>query len=319
MKPYFAAESPAFDVTVTIDEVNGPDFSESFTLSVPADRYAIGEPCNGSLLLPQGDARNIYRALCVAVGSNSANVGLQFIANSGTATDTDPDLCGFAYKFQMSGISVGQEVELGFSGTNANLAYALFGIAQTMEFDAFTNTHELLQQPLGTWFPKSHLVDRDDWVPHPRDMFHSQITGDGSSTGVEHGDGVQRYWRRWLISAVPGARISNRRASNTVRDWYETAGLSSASGAERVALDHYTSASDYGWWYATQDGKTRFICVEDESASTPEFSRYRFNLADTRAPMSMQSWLSLTDPNVSKYSDGAGRRDVAFCAIEVPL
>jgi len=316
MKPYFAAESPAFDVGISVVDTSGPTTLSTFTLSIPADRYAISEVCNGSGF---GNARNLFRLLCDEVTSNTTDLTLGLVP---FAAD---DLTGIGSTFSATGANASGDLEIQFTGTNAALGRSVFGFTGDIAFtdlgvgSIFRYRADLDKQPLGTWFPKSHIVDRDDWVPHPRDMFHSQITGDGSSTGVEHGDGVQRYWRRWLISAVPGARISNRRASNTVRDWYETAGLASASGAERVALDHYTSATDYGWWYATQDGKTRFICVEDESATTPEFSRYRINLADTRAPMSMQSWLSLTDPNISKYSDGAGRRDVAFCAIEVPI
>lgn len=319
MIPYFAAETGAFDVGVGVNQT-APTVATlaSFTLSIPADRYAIGDACDGS---GGGDTRSVYRLLCDEVTSETSGVTLSMIANTGSVTDTDTDLCGLAWKFSVSGLTSGQAIKVIFTGANADRARAAFGFTASGGIAAtqLVNTAGLQRQPSNTWFPKSHLAGVDDWVPHARDIFHSDVTGDGSSTGVIQDDGVRRYWRKWMVSAVPGARMVQRRASNSVRDWYETAGLSSVSGAEYVALDYYTSATDHGWWHATANGVTRFICVEDETATTPEFSRYRFNFSDPRAPVSMQGWLGLQSPNVSSYSDAAGRRDVSFCAFEDPI
>lgn len=319
MKPYFAAETSAFDVTVNVNQT-APSVTTlaSFTLSITADKYAIGEACDGS---GGGNARNLYRLLCDEVTSNTSGLTLSLIANTGGANDTDANLCGLPWKFSVSGLSAGQAIKIIFDGSNADRARALYGFDATGGVTAnfATNTSGLQRQPALTWFPKSHMAGVDDWVVHPRDIFHSDVTGDGSQAGAIQDDGVRRYWRRWLISAVPGARMVQRRATNAVRNWYETAGLSSTTNAAPIALDYYLSSTDHGWWYATQDGETRFICVEDESAASPEFSRYRFNVSDPRAPVGMGGWLALDSPNVSRYSDAAGRRDVSFCAFEVPL
>lgn len=168
--------------------------------------------------------------------------------------------------------------------------------------------------PFGTWWPKAHIVDVESYRPAVAQVATSALPGSGFGVGfVRQDDRTQgRWWREFRLIGVDAARVSQPRAvSQYTAAWAQIAGLTTNPGD--AALD----APDW-WWSRTVDGSRRFICIEDETAlisGTPRWGEYRI-VYDPTAPVGMEGWAGLRDPNVTRYANAGGRMSLEFCAIQ---
>jgi len=306
-KPVFSAEFTTTPVTATFNVIRNGSINPigGISVTIPADRYFLGESTN---------ARNLLTPLLAALNA-PLTLGTFAFNVSGTS-DNLGLVCSISY--DDSGIA-GALTSLSFTAMNT-VAQDLFwaigfrnvtGLTFTVVGEAATVLTTGI--PRYTWFPKAFSVNQDDYSTVVQQAASSRLTGSGSLVAsVRQDDGVVRWWRSWRMTQVAAARASYPKATSLATpEWATIAGLTSNPGD--AALD-----KEDGWWQRTCAGQYRFAAIEDESTMTTSagtiFDIYRI-IDDPDAPVGMAGWRNLRAPNVAVYSTAGATRTVELCAV----
>lgn len=307
-KPVFSAEFTTTPVTATFNVVRNGGIPIAMSVTIPADRYFLGEST---------DARNLLTPLLAALNAPPpTTLGTFSYQVIGTS-----DNLGLSARLFYSDTVAGPTTSLTFTGMNS-VATDLFWAIGFRNVTSLTFTltppvdaAEVLTTgiPRYTWFPKAFAVNQDDYTTVVQQAASSRLTGAGSLVAsVRQDDGVVRWWRSWRMTQVAAARCSYPKATSTATpEWATIAGLTSNPGD--AALD-----KDDGWWQRTCAGQYRFATIEDESTMTTSpgtiFDVYRI-IDDPDAPVGMGGWRNLRTPNVAVYSTAGATRTVELCAV----
>ena len=303
-KPVFSAEFTTTPVTATFDVVRNGAAPVACSVTIPADRYWLGEST---------DARNILTPLIAALNALSVIGDFNFVV-SGTSdnlgvvgalayTDTDPSPLTSLTFTTMNTVAQDLFWAIGFRNVTG-LTFTVVGEAATVLTTGI---------PRYSWFPKAFSVNQDDYSTVVQQAASSRLTGSGSLVAsVRQDDGVVRWWRSWRMTQVAAARCSYPKATSLATpEWATIAGLTSNPGD--AALD-----KGDGWWQRTCAGQYRFAAIEDESTMTTPagtiFDIYRI-IDDPDAPVGMAGWRNLRAPNVAVYSTAGATRTVELCAV----
>jgi len=303
-RPFFSAEFGLSTQTATFTVTRNAGIPINVTMSIPPDRYFLG----GS-----SSSRNLETVLTSTLnpisGLGTFSFSVQSISdNLGVSSQllyNDAGVAGSVSSLTFTSLnSVATDFfwALGFR----NVSSMTFTVDPFLDIATFNTTGV----PRYTWFPKSFVVNQDDYSTVSQQARSSRLTGSGTIvSSVRQDDGVVRWWRSWRMTQVAAARASYPKAVSTYTpEWATIAGLTTNPGDS--ALD-----KEDGWWQRTCAGQYRFAAIEDESdANTPNWDVYRI-IDDEDAPVGMSGWRSLRAPNVSVYSTAGATRTVEFCAV----
>lgn len=171
-----------------------------------------------------------------------------------------------------------------------------------------------LQHPQRTWFPKVHIDDRGRTEREYQSF--TTVTVNGSTAHVNHEDtdieATRNQWATFRFDGAHGAlggRINKTRLSDGYIDWATPTGVSASD--PYAALD-----SPGGFWRATVRGHP-FVIMTDELVPASQIGPYRMVRNAEDAPMDVEGWWTLGEPNVIDTGAGSGRRDVQFACLEV--
>lgn len=302
-RPFFSAEFGLTSQTATFTVTRSAGIPYTCTVVIPPDRYFLGGSTNArNLVTPLMAALTALPigAFSFSIQSATDNLGVQ-----GRILYTD-------------GTTPGALTSLTFTSLNAVAVDLFWAIgfrnisSLTFTVDPFIDIASVLTTgvPRYSWFPKSFVVNQDDYSTVAQQARSSRLTGAGTVvSSVRQDDGVIRWWRSWRMTQVPAARASYPKAiSNFTPEWATIAGLTSNPGDS--ALD-----KEDGWWQRTCAGQYRFAAIENElDANTPNWDVYRI-IDDEDAPVGMGGWRNLRAPNVSVYSTAGATRTIEFCAV----
>lgn len=296
MTPYFGARLPNGTWTIQLTEGGVVRGTANIVVDDANPLYWIGN---------RTDVRSAWRALVVAMLAVPGATGVYDLSFSSTDAEGvrgrvyAPSAAAFSVTF-----TAGDHEWFGLSSaTNtATLASGLWSFYSDMP-------------AWGTWFPKSTLVNEDDWKPVARQGGTSDLTADGTAFAVQQDDGDLREWLCIRVAYVHGARIRYRRSiAPSTRPWWRNAGLA-ASLAGTASADTFALDAPRGWWWRTGLGVVDFVCVLDEATciSTGAGVHVGQIVYDESAPVSMSGWRRLTDPNVVQVVNADGATDVSIC------
>lgn len=303
-RPFFSAEFGLSSQTATFNVTRNGGIPASVSVVIPPDRYFLGGSTNArNLVTPLMSALTALPSLgpfTFSIQATTDNLGVQ-----GRILYNDSSVAGALSSLTFTGLnSVAQDLFWAIGYRNIT--------SLTFAVDPFLDIATVLTTgvPKYSWFPKSFVVNQDDYSTVSQQARSSRLTGSGSLVAsVRQDDGVVRWWRSWRMTQVPAARASYPKAISTYTpEWAVIAGLTSNPGDS--ALD-----KEDGWWQRTCAGQYRFAAIEDESdANTPNWDVYRI-IDDDDAPVGMGGWRNLRAPNVSVYSTAGATRTLEFCAV----
>lgn len=303
-KPVFSAEFTTTPQTATFNVVRNGAAPTACSVTIPADRYWLGESTDArNILTPLIAALNalsVIGTFAFTVAGPSDNLG---VVGSLAYTDTDPSPLTSLTFTGMNSVATDLFWAIGFRNVTS-LTFTVVGEAGLVLTTGI---------PRYTWFPKAFAVNQDDYTTVAQQARSSRLTGAGSLvSSVRQDDGVVRWWRSWRMTQVAAARCSYPKATSLATpEWATIAGLTSNPGD--AALD-----KGDGWWQRTCAGQYRFAAIEDEATMTTSagtiFDIYRI-IDDPDAPVGMAGWSNLRTPNVAVYSTAGATRTVELCAV----